>query len=130
MLFMVIEHFRPGRAPDVYRRFRDKGRMAPDDVRYVSSWVDRVNNRIFATLHGDLKFGMVNLTPAQQTTFVHDYPETFAPESGAWGRAGCTSVRLSAIEAEVLGEAMTLAWRNTVAKGSAKKTTRPSRKRA
>jgi len=28
MVFMVIEHFRPGRAPDVYRRFRDRGRMA------------------------------------------------------------------------------------------------------
>jgi len=24
MLFMVIEHFRAGRAPDVYRRFRDR----------------------------------------------------------------------------------------------------------
>jgi hypothetical protein len=40
MLFMVIEHFRPGRAPEVYRRFRDRGRMAPEGLRYVSSWVD------------------------------------------------------------------------------------------
>jgi hypothetical protein len=29
MLFMVIEHFRPGKAQDVYRRFRNRGRMAP-----------------------------------------------------------------------------------------------------
>jgi hypothetical protein len=36
MLFMVIERFRPGRARDVYRRFRDRGRMAPPEVRYVS----------------------------------------------------------------------------------------------
>jgi hypothetical protein len=76
----------------------------------------RVNDRIFATLHGDLKFGMVNLTPEQQKTFMRDHPEIFAPESGAWGRAGCTSVRLSATDAEVLGAAMTLAWQNTVAK--------------
>lgn len=40
MVFMVIEHFRPGRAPAVYRRFRDRGRLAPTNVRYVSSWVD------------------------------------------------------------------------------------------
>jgi predicted nucleic acid-binding protein len=40
MLFMVIEYFQPGRAAEVYRRFRDRGRMAPADVRYVSSWVD------------------------------------------------------------------------------------------
>jgi hypothetical protein len=29
-LFMVIEHFRPGEAQAVYRRFRERGRMAPD----------------------------------------------------------------------------------------------------
>ena len=39
MLFMVIEHFRPGRAPEVYRRFRERGRMAPEGLTYVSSWV-------------------------------------------------------------------------------------------
>ena len=47
MLFMVIEHFRPGRAPDVYRRFRDQGRVTPDSVRYVSSWVDLDFRRCF-----------------------------------------------------------------------------------
>ena len=50
MLFMVIEHFRPGRAPDVYRRFRDRGRMAPADVRYVSSWVDLEFRRCFQVM--------------------------------------------------------------------------------
>jgi hypothetical protein len=39
MLYMVIEHFRGGDALPVYRRFRDRGRMAPDGVRYVTSWV-------------------------------------------------------------------------------------------
>jgi hypothetical protein len=38
--FVVIEHFRPGGAPEVYRRFRDRGRMAPEGVRYISSWAD------------------------------------------------------------------------------------------
>ena len=39
MLYMVIEHFRDGDAVPVYRRFRDKGRLAPDGLQYVSSWV-------------------------------------------------------------------------------------------
>jgi hypothetical protein len=39
MLFMVIETFRDGDPKPVYRRFREKGRMAPKGVRYVSSWV-------------------------------------------------------------------------------------------
>jgi hypothetical protein len=36
MLFMVVERFKPGKAPDIYRRFRERGRMAPDDVKYES----------------------------------------------------------------------------------------------
>jgi hypothetical protein len=39
MIFMVIEHFRDGDAVPVYRRFREKGRLAPDGLRYISSWV-------------------------------------------------------------------------------------------
>ncbi len=46
MLFMVIERFRPGRAPEVYRRFRDRGRLAPEGLHYVSSWVDLVDFEI------------------------------------------------------------------------------------
>jgi hypothetical protein len=37
---MVVEHFRGEDAAPVYRRFREKGRMAPDGLQYVSSWVD------------------------------------------------------------------------------------------
>lgn len=39
MLYMIIEHFRDGDARPVYRRFRDRGRLAPDGLKYVSSWV-------------------------------------------------------------------------------------------
>jgi hypothetical protein len=35
-----VEHFRNGDPVPVYRRFRERGRMAPDGVTYVSSWVD------------------------------------------------------------------------------------------
>lgn len=39
MLFLVIERFRGGDAVPVYRRFRERGRLAPEGLRYVSSWV-------------------------------------------------------------------------------------------
>jgi len=53
MLYMVIERFRPGRAPDVYRRFRDQGRLAPESVRYVSSWVDLPFQRCFQVMEAE-----------------------------------------------------------------------------
>jgi hypothetical protein len=37
--YLVVEHFRNGDAVPVYRRFREKGRMAPEGLNYVSSWV-------------------------------------------------------------------------------------------
>jgi hypothetical protein len=39
-LFIVVEHFRDGDALPVYRRFRDRGRLAPNGLVYVASWVD------------------------------------------------------------------------------------------
>src|SRR2546430_167721 len=40
MLYMVIERFKEGAAPEIYRRFREKGRMMPEGLKYVSSWID------------------------------------------------------------------------------------------
>jgi hypothetical protein len=73
----------------------------------------RVNGRIFATLHPDRLSGMVKLSPEQQQRFVRQDPRTFTPESDAWGRQGCTAVRLESVDEETLGEALTLAWQNT-----------------
>ena len=36
---MVVETFREGDARPVYRRFRERGRLAPEGLRYVASWV-------------------------------------------------------------------------------------------
>jgi hypothetical protein len=38
MLYMILEHFKGDPLP-VYRRFRDRGRLAPDGLTYISSWV-------------------------------------------------------------------------------------------
>jgi Protein of unknown function (DUF3303) len=47
MLFMVIERFRNRDAKAVYRRFRDDGRMMPDGLRYVGSWIEVNFDRCF-----------------------------------------------------------------------------------
>ena len=39
-LYMVVEHFKNKDALPVYRRFREHGRLAPEGLSYVSSWVD------------------------------------------------------------------------------------------
>jgi hypothetical protein len=38
--YMVVEHFKNKDAVPVYWRFRDRGRLAPEGLVYVSSWVD------------------------------------------------------------------------------------------
>jgi hypothetical protein len=47
MLYMVIEHFKNQDPVPVYRRFRDRGRLAPSGLEYVSSWVDEKLERCF-----------------------------------------------------------------------------------
>lgn len=40
MLYMVIENFEEGAVQEIYRRYREKGRMMPDGLKYISSWID------------------------------------------------------------------------------------------
>ncbi|HEY2432380.1 MAG TPA: MmcQ/YjbR family DNA-binding protein [Vicinamibacterales bacterium] len=89
----------------------------------------RVAGRVFATLgYPDRAWGMVKLTPDQQRAFSRDYPEAFAPVKGAWGERGATSTRLKSLDEEMLGEALTLAWRNAVEAKPAR-TAKPPRRR-
>ncbi len=53
MMFMVIEHYRPGKAADVYQRFRDRGRMLPEGVDYIASWVDLEFRRCFQVMEAE-----------------------------------------------------------------------------
>ena len=49
-LFMIVEHFRNDDARPVYRRFRERGRMAPEGLTYVSSWVDESLARCYQVM--------------------------------------------------------------------------------
>jgi len=49
-LYMVIEHFKNGDAVPVYRRFRERGRMAPAGLTYVSSWVSEGFGRCYQVM--------------------------------------------------------------------------------
>ena len=51
--YMVIEHFRDGDAVPVYRRFRDQGRLAPDGLVYVGSWVDDAMRICYQVMEAD-----------------------------------------------------------------------------
>jgi hypothetical protein len=52
-IYMVIEHFKGGDAAPVYRRFRDRGRLAPEGLAYVSSWVDTTLARCYQLMETD-----------------------------------------------------------------------------
>jgi Protein of unknown function (DUF3303) len=52
VLFHVIEHYREGAEP-VYRRFREHGRMTPDGVEYVASWVTSDLERCFQVMEAE-----------------------------------------------------------------------------
>jgi hypothetical protein len=52
-MYMVVESFKNKDAVAVYRRFRDKGRLAPEGVIYVSSWVDDKLERCYQLMASD-----------------------------------------------------------------------------
>ena len=50
---MIIERFKDGDPVPVYRRFRDRGRLAPNGLQYISSWVDERLERCFQVMETD-----------------------------------------------------------------------------
>jgi len=52
-LYMVIESFKGGDPAPVYRRFAERGRLAPDGLRYVSSWIDERLHRCYQLMETD-----------------------------------------------------------------------------
>ena len=53
MLYMIIERFKKRDPVPVYRKFRDKGRMAPEGLTYVSSWITEDMDRCYQVMECD-----------------------------------------------------------------------------
>jgi len=53
VLYMVIERFKNRDAESVYRRFRERGRMAPEGLSYIESWVETNFDRCFQLMDCD-----------------------------------------------------------------------------
>lgn len=50
MLYMLVEDYKHGDAVAVYRRFRERGRMAPEGLRYLGSWLTEDLGRCYQVM--------------------------------------------------------------------------------
>lgn len=83
----------------------------------------RVGGKIFASLGApNDEWGMVKLTPGQQKAFCDADVNAFKPCNGAWGRQGCTYVKLAAVKTGVVRSALSLAVENALSSQSAVQT--------
>ena len=53
MKYMVIEMFKPGSKEKVYARYEAKGRMLPDGLKYIDSWLTEDGTRCFQLMETD-----------------------------------------------------------------------------
>jgi hypothetical protein len=85
MLFMLIERFKNRDALAVYRRFKEQGRMAPEGLTYVGSWIEANFDRCFQLMECDdarllqqwmlrwqdlVEFEIIPVVPSQETVEV------------------------------------------------------------
>ena len=76
----------------------------------------RIRGKIFASLGPKEVWGMVKLTPEEQSLFLRTDPKAFEAFAGAWGKRGCTKVILEVAEESAVRQALIAAWRNTAPK--------------
>lgn len=50
MHYMVIEHFRNGNPVPIYDRFRTQGRLMPEGLEYISSWITEDLTRCYQVM--------------------------------------------------------------------------------
>lgn len=53
MVYMIIERFHPGKVRTVYKRFEEKGRMMPEGLNYVNSWIDEKITTCYQVMETD-----------------------------------------------------------------------------
>ena len=55
MLYMVIETFHEGSKDKVYARYPAKGRMLPEGLEYVDSWLEESGGRCFQLMRTEAR---------------------------------------------------------------------------
>ena len=55
MVYMVIEHFRAEKLKELYQRFEARGRMLPEEVQYINSWIDENVNTCYQVMESESK---------------------------------------------------------------------------
>lgn len=86
----------------------------------------RANGRVFASLHPDGLQAMIKVPPAVQQRLCARPEGAFTAANGAWGRAGCTMIVLSAAPPDVVSEGLREAWEFAAGAGALAK--KPRRK--
>lgn len=93
----------------------------------------RIAGKVFATLgYPNAEWGMVKLNPEEQQNYLAAAPDAFSPVNGAWGRQGCTSVRLAAAKVPLVKKALATAADlagKAASAGVRRRTARPTRGR-
>ena len=91
MLFMVIERFKNRDAKAVYSRFKELGRMMPNGLTYVGSWVEDNFDRCFQLMECDdpqlFQQWLVHWEDLADFEIVHVVPSAEATEAALSGRA-------------------------------------------
>ena len=70
MKYMVIETFKVGMADEVYKRFNEKGRMLPDGVYYIDSWLSNDRTKCFQLMEAD-RFELIEEWIAKWDDLTH-----------------------------------------------------------
>lgn len=53
MVYMIIENFHPDKVKELYKRVEEKGRMMPEGVRYINSWIDENVKTCYQVMESD-----------------------------------------------------------------------------
>lgn len=53
MQYLIIERFKPGKVKELYERFQEKGRMLPEGVKYIDSWVNEKVTVCYQVMESD-----------------------------------------------------------------------------
>ena len=53
MLYFIIEQFHPGKVKELYQRFEEKGRMMPEGVSYINSWINKELTVCYQVMEAD-----------------------------------------------------------------------------